>query len=384
MQRATLFFLVAIVVIALTPATASRQVAFAADLNRVQLNANLVAQATSGFITWFYSPSPGTPWPSPIASANAGIQGAFAAGNVYDSGFGGFGPPPGLSMLLTGKCNFVCFGAPGSESHHVAAFGNDFTEGGDYVNPFTHFGAADDCQKGDHEHMCPGHIGNQALGFTLAPSPRPSYSDGFYLAVDYQGNLGVAHNVVAGAAVIAGAGNGAVDSAPYPSPRSGSLVSRTGSGQGDVLLGDSSASHVKCDYGETTSGSLTCDAPLWSAVSTSSSAGPVPPCYQSSGTSCSSTFHIVKNVSNLGIETAASCANNAWCALLHNVISLSSSAVFANNNYNCSLSSTSTIKLTLTVNAQSASSFTIQVYNNSGSAIGITSPLGINYVCSGN
>lgn len=380
--QAAALFLIAIVVIALNPATSPRKVAFAANLKGARLDTNLVAQATSGLIDWFYSPSPGTPWPSPIASANAGIQGAFAAGNVYDSGFLGFGHPSGLQMLLTGKCNFVCFGAPGHESHHIAAFGSDFTPAPGNLTAFVHFGAADDCESADHSDTCPGHIANQIFGLTLAPTPRPT-SSGFYVAVDGQGDMGAAGNVVAGAAVLAGAGNGVAGSTPYPSPSSGSLVSRTGSGEGDVILGDS-GNYIKCDYGETKLGSVTCNSPLWSAVSISSLAGPVPPCYQGSGTSCNSTFHIVKNVSNLGIQTSVVCANNTWCLLIHNVVSLSSSAVFASNNYNCSLSSSATMKLSLTVNAQSATSFTIQVYNNSGSPIAVGNALGINYVCSGN
>ena len=105
-------------------------------------------------------------------------------------------------------------------------------------------------------------------------------------------------------------------------PNFGLLVSRTGTGQGDVLLGSSgSGNYVKCDHGETTPGSLTCGAPLWS-VSTGSVAGPVPPCYQNGGTSCNSTFHSVKNTTGLTITTSGACSNNTWCSLSGNTIAL--------------------------------------------------------------
>lgn len=347
-----------------------------------QLVAQVATPTPNGSIPWWSGYTP-----SPIPGAYAGIENAFAAGNVWDTGSLGFGHPSGLPMLQTGKCNFVCFGAPGLQTHHVVAFGSDFTPAPGPLNTpaFTHFGAASNCNLG--QPTCPGHIKNQVFGLTLAPSPRPTNS-GFYIAVNGQGDVGIAGNAAAGAAFIAGAGNGATGSLPYPPPNAGSLVSHTGTGTGDVLFGSSgSGNYVKCDYGETTSGSLTCGAPLRS-VSTGSVAGPVPPCYQNGGASCNSTFHIVKNVTDLGIRTSPDilpCANNTWCTLTNNVISLSSSAVFANNNYSCSLSSfSSTLRLNFTVNAQSTSSFTIQAYNNSGSSISGGTPLDINYVCSGN
>lgn len=378
--QATALFLAAIVVTAFSPGTTPQKVAFAADLNRAARtppNTALVAQAMASYIPWFYHPT--QTWPTPIPSANAGIEGAFAAGNFYNTAGGfGFDNRSGLKMLQTGLCNFVCFSEPGQQSHHLVAFGSDASSD---ATAFSHFGAAKNCDP-----TCPGNVNNAAFGITLAPTPRPT-SSGHYFAVNYLGDLGVASKIDAGAAVIAGAGDGVAGSTPYPSPSSGSLVSHTGSAQGDVLLGDAS-NYIKCDYNETNPGSnsLTCGAPLWSAASPSAAPGPVPPCYQSSGTGCNSTFHIVKNVGDLGIKTsltAPPCQNNAWCVLTNNVISLSSSAVFASNNYSCSLSSFSTIKLTFTANAQSTNSFTIQAYNNSGSSISSGTLLDINYVCSG-
>jgi hypothetical protein len=378
--QATALFLTAIVVTAFSPGTAAHKVAFAADLKgagRTGSHTELVAQGATptpnGYIPYWNGYTP-----NPVPGANAGIEDAFAAGNVYDSGALGLpgGHPSGLGMLQTGLCNFVCFAGPSDKSHHIVAFGSD---SGPDVTAFSHFGAANNCDP-----TCAGQIKNEAFGITLAPTPRPT-NDGHYFEVDYQGDLGVASKVDAGAAVIAGTGDGVAGSTPYPSPSSGSLVSHTGPGTGDVLLGDSS-NYVKCDYSETTPGSLTCGAPLWSAASPSASPGPVPPCYQNVGTACTSTFHNVKNTADLGIKTsltAPPCANNAWCVLTNNVISLSSSAVFASNNYGCSLSSFSTIKLTFTVNAQSTTSFTIQAYNNSGSSISSGTSLGINYICSG-
>src|ERR1700729_1235114 len=319
--QATALFLAAIVVVAAD--------ANGAGLRRV--SPDVLAQvATPTPIPWFAAV------PTPIPGAYAGIEDAFAAGNVWDTGSLGFFHRPGLEMLQTGLCNFVCFDEPGHQSHHIVAFGSDFTPtpGPGTTPAFTHFGAASNCAP-----TCPGYVNNQAFGLTLAPTPRPTNS-GFYVAVDYEGDLGAASNVGAGAAVIAGAGDGIAGSRPYPLPSSGSLVSRTGSGEGDVLLGGS-GNYIKCDYGETNMGSLTCGSPFWSAVSRSSPAGPVAPCYQNGGTACNSTFHIVKNAGDLGITTLSPppCANNTWCSLTGNVISLSSNAVFANNNYNCSLSS---------------------------------------------
>jgi hypothetical protein len=211
------------------------------------LPSSMIAQAptpTPSYIPWYYS-SP-SPWPAPIASANAGINGAFGAGNVYNTGSGGFGSATGLDILDTLSCNFLCFGARGVASHHVLAYGNDFQSG----VSFTTQGAPDDCGT-----SCPGNVANQIYSITLQSSPF--VNNGYIVAVDGKGNLGVYNNIVAGAAVIAGAG----DATPEPSPSPGSLVSYTGSGKGDVLLG-SSSNYAKCDYGETASGVVNCNQPF--------------------------------------------------------------------------------------------------------------------------
>jgi len=363
--QATVLFLVSIVVVA----------ADAHGAGPMRLSTDVVAQVATptpgGYIPWF------TTTPTPIPNAYAGIENAFAAGIIYNTGSGGTGSQSGISIAQTNDCNFLCFGKQGTASVRVLMFGNDRN-----ANSYTEIGAPDACSPN-----CPGEVTDQAFGISIfaSPSPNPTPTNlGNFLAIDGAGNLGIASNVAAGGAIVAGAGDGdPTGPTPYPPPSPGSLVSRTGSGTGDVLLGDSS-NYVKCDYGETTPGSVTCGAPFWSAVSTSALPGPVPPCYQNGGAACYSTFHSVKNTGGLGITTSGFCTSNTWCSLSGNTITLSASAVFADTYYACSLSSSSATKLSLTVNAQTTSSFTIQVYNNSGGSILGGTPLPINYMCSGN
>jgi hypothetical protein len=77
-----------------------------------QPSGKLLAQAatpTPGPIYWYYNN--GTT-PSPYPSAWAAIDGAFAAGNIYNTGTGGSGlAPSGLDIVNTNLCNFLCFGA---------------------------------------------------------------------------------------------------------------------------------------------------------------------------------------------------------------------------------------------------------------------------------
>lgn len=199
---------------------------------------------TPTYIFWY--PSSPSPWPAPIPSANAAINAAFGAGNIYNTGAGGFGSSSGIDILDTNLCNFLCFGARGVASHHVLAYGNDYQTG----VSFTTQGAPDDCGS-----SCPGNVANQIFSITL--QSNPFVNNGYIVSVDGKGNVGVYNNIIAGAAVVAGAG----DSNPEPSPTSGSLVSHTGSGKGDILLG-SSGNFVKCDYGESTSGVLACNQPF--------------------------------------------------------------------------------------------------------------------------
>jgi hypothetical protein len=122
----------------------------------------------------------------------------------------------------------------------------------------THYGAAADCTPAPPgKSSCPGGIENQAFGVTVFSSPQPQGP--FFAALDGDGNLGILDDVYAGAAIVAGAGT----STSEPSPSAGSLVSYTGAGTGDILLGSAGTlNYVKCDYGETTAQALTCDQQL--------------------------------------------------------------------------------------------------------------------------
>jgi hypothetical protein len=220
------------------------------------VSSETVAQITfPPYLPWYTA----VPSPLPSVSAYVGVAGALGAGNVYNTGLNGFGTtPPGTAMLNTGECYFICFGAPGMMSHHSLAFGNDVNSPGGFPS-YTHSGAPDDCnQLFDY---CPGGVLNRVFGLTVKASPLPPPGNGFFVALDGHGNLGVLNNFYAGAAVVAGAGIGTP--APLPSFEPGSLVSNTGAGRGDVLLGSSGGgNHVTCDYGETTNGMLTCDQPV--------------------------------------------------------------------------------------------------------------------------
>ena len=180
---------------------------------------------------------------------------------------------------------------------------------------------------------------------------------------------------------VAGAGAGTPN--PVPSPSNGSLVSYTGTATGELLLG-SSASSVRCDYGETSAGNLTCNSPLRSTSSAASSAGAVPPCYKNDGTPCNATFHLVKNSSSLNVTTNGACANNTWCTLNNASVSFTAAnAQFANDRYNCTLSSTSAYLLNPLANNQTTTGFQIQAFNSSGSSIAGGSDLGLTYACFG-
>ncbi|HVN69790.1 MAG TPA: hypothetical protein VMU38_09100 [Candidatus Binatia bacterium] len=326
---------------------------------------------TPGPVYWYYENSP---TPSPYPSAWAAINGAFAAGIVYNTGTGGSGSLNGLDVVDTGLCNFLCFGKRGTKSSAVFVLGNDHDTA--HSTSLTILGAPDDCTT-----HCPGGVQNNVYGITLYENGSNTY----LAAVDGSGNLGIYNNVIAGATIVAGG-------TPYPSPTaSGSLISHTGAGKGELLLGGS-ANYVRCDYGETTASVLTCNAPvtvtapLMAAESASSSTGPVSPCYDHDGTACGSAFHTVKNTSDPMVTTNGSCAPNSWCGLTGNSIALSSAGQFTSSNYTCALSSSSTYQLSLMVNNQSTTGFTIQAYNidSSGRAIVSGTNLKIQYACSGN
>ena len=225
-------------------------------------------------------------------------------------------------------------------------------------------------------------IKNQVYAVSVYVSASPD--ELHYVAVDGNGKLGVDSNLIAGSTVVAGQAN----THPYPSPApaGGSLISHTGAGTGELLLG-ASANYVRCDYGGTTMSVLTCNEPEQSRRRDGRRVGdfftgPVPPGYDHLGTSSASTFHIVKNMNSVGVETRRLC--DTWCSLSNNSIVLSSAADFASANYSCALSSISSYKLILMVNRQTTSGFTIQAYNvDPGGSINPGTDLGIEYACSG-
>ncbi|MGA7095042.1 MAG: hypothetical protein WBW87_08990 [Candidatus Cybelea sp.] len=345
------------------------------SLNRGGVAHTLAAADPPSYLPWYTSPAP------TIAAAYVSIAGAWGAGNLYNT-YNTSYAPVGTGVLATSQCSFICFGTPGMPSHHYLAFGND-------INPptmatpgasFTHDGAANDCNEFG-SNLCPGGVTNNAFGVTVAVSPLPTAGSAFYLALDTNGNLGLLTQLRAGSAIVAGAGEGTPN--PIPSPSNGSLVSYTGTGSGEILLG-SSGSSARCDYGETSSNKLTCNAPLRSTRSTASSPGAVPPCYDHDGSSCSATFHVVKNSSALNITTNGSCANDTWCSLNNASISFTgTTAQFANDRYNCTISSMASYLIGPLANSETTTGFQIHAYNNSGRSIASGSDLGLTYVCFG-
>lgn len=235
-------------------------------------------------------------------------------------------------------------------------------------------------------------VKNQVYAVAVSVSSSPEH-EVHYVAVDGNGQFGVDNNVVAGATVVAGQAN--TNPYPSPTPGGGSLISHTGAGTGELLLGDS-ANYVRCDYGETTMNVLTCNrispvvgfvkvtAGLMAAKSATSSTGPVPPVYQKDGTSSAGGWHIVENTSSTMVKTHSRCALNVWCTLDNSSIALSSAAEFTTTNYSCTLSSSSSYKLILMVNSQTTTGFTIQAYNvDPGGSINAGTDLGIQYACAG-
>ncbi len=106
--------------------------------------------------------------------------------------------PSGLALLgVAGACYFICYGAPGIAARHMLAYGNDVDS-----ESFTSQGAPDDCGL---VSKCPGGINNQVFSVSAHLSPQPS-NGGYFIAVDGGGNLGVTNNIIAGAAIVAGAG----------------------------------------------------------------------------------------------------------------------------------------------------------------------------------
>lgn len=158
--------------------------------------ASLVAQGGPLYVPWYATASP---WPTAIPSANVGLGGAIGAANLYnDEPLGS--NALGLGILGTNACYFICFGAPGKSSHHMLAYGNSVqTPGPDNPGSYTTQGAPNDCIV-----QCPGGIPNSIFSITLHTSPM--INGGYMIAADGSGNFGVYHNIVAGAAIVAGAG----------------------------------------------------------------------------------------------------------------------------------------------------------------------------------
>ncbi len=293
------------------------------------------------YLPWYASPSP-----LPSVSAYVGIGGAWGSGNIYNTATNAFpSQAPGTGVLDTGQCSFMCFGSPGRTSHHFFAYGND-------VNPpsimapgtsYTHYGAAADCTPTPPgQGSCPGGVENQAFGATIQSSPQQQGP--FFLAVDGTGNLGVLSDLYAGAAIIAGAGT----STPEPSPSTGSLVSYTGSGRGEILLGSTGAlNFVKCDYGETTAHALTCNQKLID------SAGGIRPNGASGGYApeafplgVATPHPLVMSGNCVGVSTTALCT-------------FPNSFSFSDTSYNCTVSAIGTSGVTESYAKTSSSSITI-------------------------
>jgi hypothetical protein len=157
---------------------------------------SLVAQVAPSYVPWYHTSSP---WPSPVDSADVGIGGALGSAHLYNEPSSG--NSSGLGMLGTGNCYYICLGTPGSKSHHVLAYGNDVqTPGPMITGSFTTQGAPDDCGT-----FCPGGVANQIFSVSLDTSPL--INSGYIIAADGAGNLGVYNNIIAGAAIVAGAGD---------------------------------------------------------------------------------------------------------------------------------------------------------------------------------
>jgi hypothetical protein len=339
---------------------------------------SLLAQITTppSYLPW-YSAMP-TLTPSPITGAYVGIGGAWGAGNIFNTGAGP-DETPGTGMLESGLCYFACYGAPGTASHHSLAYGNDVDPGN--TESYTHNGAPDDCTPTappGPASGCPGAIKNQVFSVTVdIVSPTPG---AYFVTLDASGNLGTLKNLYAGAAVIAGAGHGST--APVPSFTPGSLVSYTGMGKGDVLLGGTTG-FVKCDYGETAIGIFTCNQPL--VVSTGlTSAGfgtPAPGTVwatggvQPSSISAGGSGGYAPEAFPLGIAAPHPQILSGSCTLAggSGTCTFPNTFHFGDTDYNCTVSAQGTSPLAESYVRTSATTITI----HSGSLIAAT----FSYIC---
>ncbi len=306
----------------------------------VQTVAQVTAAPTPGFIPWYASSQ--VPWPSPLPSADAAIGGAFGAALLYNDIVTAHNVP-GLGMLATNSCQFICFGAPGVASHHVFAYGSD-------VDPtaYTTQGAPDDCTPlgAVLDVGCPGDVDSSVFSVTFHGNLPPN--GGYFVAVDGKANLGVFRNIIAGSSVIAGAGIGT----PEPSPTPGSLVSHTGTGQGELLLG-SSADFVTCDYGVSAAGTLRCNKPFVAAGFTSSSGGMLP--NGASGGYAPEAFAGGAATSHPRL-VSGSCASGYSKSVL---CTFSNRVSFTGTTYNCTVSATGATPIAVSYEKTTAGSITV-------------------------
>ena len=271
-----------------------------------------------------------------------------------------------------GQCEF-CYGQPGIASHHVVGMGNDRVSTCSYSS----FGAADDGSVAG--------VQNDLWSLTYTDICN-SGNDHYMAGIDTNFNIGFRNNVYAVGAVVAGQ----TTATTAPSPTPGALVSTTGTGKGDVLLG-SNGNFAKCDYGETTSSTLTCNAPLTvigpvSAIPTASaSPAPVPPCYHASSTPCALTFHIVTGSTSL--NTSGSCANGAICGGSATITFSGVAAPFTSLTYSCHATNTNVIlgvgAVPIIPESPSSTTITFVAQNLTGSSISGGTNIPFYYVCLG-
>lgn len=256
---------------------------------------------------------------------------------------------------------------PGIASHHYLAFGNDVDPEGPSISD-THMGAADDCS---HPPSCAGGVRNNALSLTVEANPAPPLGP-YVVSIDGDGNLGELGALLASSAVVAGSG----PSAPSPTP--GSLVSHTGSGKGEVLLG-SALDYARCDYGETNGGDVTCDkAVILKPGATSAGLNAAGVAWATAGiqphsTSVGGSGGYTPEARPMGVATAHPQILSGSCTLAGHATCAFPSFAFGDMNYECSVTAQGTTELSDSYVKTSASEITIYT----GSAISVE----VSYIC---
>jgi hypothetical protein len=118
-------------------------------------------------------------------------------------------------------------------------------------------------------------------------------------------------------------------------------------------------------------------------------AGPVLPCYISTGAACAGTAHQVVDTTTTTVK--ASCAANATCdihngvvAVLYYAVTLSSPATFSNSTFACSASIwSSTSGYVASCQPASSSTLRIYMYNSTASPVTSSTSVAISYSASG-